>query len=29
MSGYTSELKEILSKAGCYFVRKGHGDHEI
>jgi HicA toxin of bacterial toxin-antitoxin, len=29
MSGYTSELKEILSKAGCYFVRKGRGDHEI
>jgi HicA-like toxin of HicAB toxin-antitoxin system len=29
MSGYTSELKEILSKAGCYLVRKGRGDHEI
>jgi HicA toxin of bacterial toxin-antitoxin, len=29
MSGFTAELKEILRKAGCYFVRHGRGDHEI
>jgi hypothetical protein len=29
MSGYTEELKAILRKAGCYFVRQGRGDHEI
>jgi hypothetical protein len=29
MSGYTAPLKELLKQAGCYFVRKGRGDHEI
>jgi hypothetical protein len=29
MSGYTRELKKILSEAGCSFFRQGKGDHEI
>jgi len=28
-TSYTPELKKILKKAGCYFVRAGRGDHEI
>lgn len=29
MSDFTPELKRILREAGCYFVRHGHGDHDI
>ncbi|MGH7016566.1 MAG: type II toxin-antitoxin system HicA family toxin [Caulobacteraceae bacterium] len=29
MSGFTPQVKAILSKAGCCFVRRGRGDHEI
>ena len=29
MSDYTPALKKLLRKAGCYFERKGKGDHEI
>ncbi len=29
MADYSKEVKEILLKSGCYFVRQGKGDHEI
>jgi len=29
MDGYTKQLKKILKKNGCYFIRTGKGDHEI
>jgi len=29
MDGYTKQLKKMLKKNGCYFVRSGKGDHEI
>ncbi len=29
MESFTPELKRILAKAGCYFVRNGKGDHEM
>jgi predicted RNA binding protein YcfA (HicA-like mRNA interferase family) len=29
MRSFTPELKKILEKAGCFFVRHGRGDHEI
>jgi hypothetical protein len=29
MNNLTPRLKELLSKAGCFFVRQGRGDHEI
>ncbi|MET0483579.1 MAG: type II toxin-antitoxin system HicA family toxin [Aestuariivirgaceae bacterium] len=29
MSGYTRDLKKLLSQAGYRFLRKGKGDHEI
>jgi predicted RNA binding protein YcfA (HicA-like mRNA interferase family) len=29
MNSFTPELKKLLEKAGCYFVRQGRGDHEI
>ena len=29
MADYTPKLKKILREAGCYFERKGKGDHEI
>lgn len=29
MKSLTPELKELLKKAGCFFVRQGRGDHEI
>ncbi|MDR7147339.1 type II toxin-antitoxin system HicA family toxin [Rhizobium sp. BE258] len=29
MGGYLRELKELLQKAGCQYVRPGKGDHEI
>ncbi|TFF17944.1 type II toxin-antitoxin system HicA family toxin [Jiella endophytica] len=29
MPGFTRELKELLSAAGCRFHRQGRGDHEI
>ena len=28
-SSYTPAVKELLSKAGCKFHRRGKGDHEI
>jgi len=27
--GYGAEIKSLLRKHGCTFVRKGKGDHEI
>jgi hypothetical protein len=27
--GYDRDLRKLLSEAGCYFVRKGKGDHEV
>lgn len=29
MKSFTPELKRLLEKAGCFFVRPGRGDHEI
>lgn len=29
MADYARRVKEILSEAGCRFVRQGKGDHEI
>jgi predicted RNA binding protein YcfA (HicA-like mRNA interferase family) len=29
MNSFTPELKRLLEKAGCHFVRQGRGDHEI
>lgn len=29
MNNLTPRLKELLSEAGCFFVRQGRGDHEI
>ena len=29
MADFTPELKKLLRAAGCYFERKGRGDHEI
>ncbi|EJC73956.1 LOW QUALITY PROTEIN: YcfA-like protein [Rhizobium leguminosarum bv. trifolii WSM2012] len=29
MAGYLRELKRVLLKAGCEYVRPGKGDHEI
>lgn len=29
MNSFTPELKKYLEEAGCYFVRKGRGDHEV
>jgi hypothetical protein len=29
MSGLSPELKTLLLKSGCYFIRQGRGDHEI
>ncbi len=29
MKSFTPELKKILHKAGCRFIRHGKGDHEI
>lgn len=29
MAGFTGPLKKILKKAGCTFVRRGKGDHDI
>ena len=29
MADYTRQVKQILSENGCYFVRRGKGDHEI
>lgn len=26
---YTKDLKALLVKAGCRFVRQGRGDHEV
>ena len=29
MVSYTPRVKDVLRKHGCYFERKGNGDHEI
>jgi hypothetical protein len=29
VNNFTPELKKLLNKAGCFFVRQGRGDHEI
>jgi predicted RNA binding protein YcfA (HicA-like mRNA interferase family) len=29
VSDYAKDVKKILSKYGCYFVRHGKGDHDI
>lgn len=29
MSDFAPELKRILGKAGCWFVRRGNGDHDV
>lgn len=29
VQGYTKQLKALLRKHGCEFVRAGKGDHEI
>ncbi|WP_276118888.1 type II toxin-antitoxin system HicA family toxin [Pararhizobium qamdonense] len=29
MSSYLRDLKDLLMKAGCHYVRPGKGDHEI
>ncbi|MCL2199299.1 MAG: type II toxin-antitoxin system HicA family toxin [Defluviitaleaceae bacterium] len=29
MGDYTRKVKKILSNNGCYFVRRGKGDHNI
>lgn len=29
MKSFTPELKDILIKAKCYFIRQGRGDHEV
>lgn len=29
MNDYTAAVKKRLAAAGCYFKRKGRGDHEI
>jgi hypothetical protein len=29
VSSYTPQVKDILSHAGCWFVRQGRGDHEV
>ena len=28
-SNYSRDLKELLTEAGCFFVRHGKGDHDI
>ena len=29
MDGFTSEVKRLLTEAGCWFKRPGKGDHAI
>ena len=29
MAEYEKKVREILSRYGCYFVRRGKGDHDI
>jgi hypothetical protein len=29
MSDYSQQVKAILRENGCYFVRRGNGDHDI
>ena len=29
MADYTRQVKKILTANGCYFLRRGKGDHEI
>jgi hypothetical protein len=29
MSSYLRDLKDLLAKAGCHYVKPGKGDHEI
>ena len=29
MAEYENKVRKILSENGCYFVRRGRGDHDI
>jgi hypothetical protein len=29
MNSFTAAVKELLTAAGCYFVRHGKGDHDV
>jgi len=29
LESFTPELKQILKRAGCHFIRAGKGDHDI
>jgi hypothetical protein len=29
LRGYGKKVRDILDKNGCYFVRRGKGDHDI
>jgi len=29
MADYAKDVKQILSANGCYFLRRGKGDHDI
>ena len=29
MAEYEKRVREILSKHGCYFLRRGKGDHDL
>ncbi|MBQ6504290.1 MAG: type II toxin-antitoxin system HicA family toxin [Flexilinea sp.] len=29
MAEYEKKVREILSRYGCYFIRRGKGDHDI
>jgi predicted RNA binding protein YcfA (HicA-like mRNA interferase family) len=29
MEGFTKQVKKLLTKAGCYFLRHAKGDHDI
>jgi uncharacterized protein (DUF1330 family) len=29
MAEYEKKVREVLSKHGCYFLRRGRGDHDV
>ena len=29
MADYTRQVKQVLADNGCYFVRRGKGDHSV
>ena len=29
MAEYEKKVREVLSKHGCYFLRRGKGDHDV